>query len=53
MVAGGVLVGLFILIIEIIFKRYKERIDKDNEISQTATVHWKKRMNVGIGMINI
>ena len=53
MVAGGVLVGLFILIIEIIFKRYKEQIDKDHEMSRTAIIHWKKRIDVGIEMINI
>ncbi len=48
LVAGGVFVGLFILIIEIIFKRYKERIEEDHEISRTATIHWKKRVEVRI-----
>ncbi len=46
LVAGGVFVGLFILIIEIIFKRHKERLEKENDLSRTAIIHWKKRVEV-------
>ncbi len=47
LVAGGVFVGLFILVIEIIFKRHKERLEEDNKISRTALIHWRKRVEVG------
>jgi len=46
LVAGGVFIGLFILVIEIIFKRYKERLEKENQISRTALIHWKRRVEV-------
>jgi hypothetical protein len=46
LVAGGVFVGLFILVIEIIFKRYKERLEKKNQISRTALIHWKQKVEV-------
>lgn len=46
LVAGGVCAGLFILIIEIIFKRHRERLEKDQQISRTAAIHWKQRIEV-------
>jgi hypothetical protein len=52
LVAGGVFVGLFILVIEIIFKRHKERLEKENEISRTAVIHWRKRVEVKIVLKN-
>lgn len=42
------MVALFILIIEIIFKRHKEQLEKDNEISRAALIHWKRRVAVRI-----
>ncbi|CAF0819485.1 unnamed protein product [Rotaria sordida] len=45
LVAGGVIVGFFVLILEIIFKRQKERIQRENEISQKVMVYWKKKVD--------
>ena len=42
LVVGGVLVGLFLLTIEIVFKRRKERQEKEGELSRTAMIQWKK-----------
>ncbi|CAF2325608.1 unnamed protein product [Rotaria sp. Silwood2] len=43
LVAGGVFVGFFVLIIEIIFKRQKERKQRENEISRKVMIYWKKK----------
>ena len=42
LVVGGVLVGLFLLTIEIVFKRRKERQEKEGKLSRTAMIQWRK-----------
>ena len=42
LVLGGVVVGLFLLIVEIIFKRHKKRLENESELSRTALVQWRK-----------
>ena len=46
MVVGGVLVGMFLLVTEIIIKRQKERLENENELSRTALIRWKKSTRV-------
>ncbi|CAM4854833.1 unnamed protein product [Rotaria socialis] len=43
LVVGGVVLGFFILVIEIVFKRQKERIERERAITRTAIVYWKRR----------
>ena len=42
LVVGGVLVGLFLLTIEIVFKRRKERQQKEDRLSRTAMIQWRR-----------
>lgn len=42
--AGGIFAGFFLLAIEIAFKRRKERQEKDLQVSRSALVHWRKRI---------
>ncbi|UJR33351.1 hypothetical protein I4U23_020800 [Adineta vaga] len=44
LVVGGVLIGFFLLIVEIIIKRQKERLEHKSEISRTALIRWKKKV---------
>lgn len=46
LVVGGVLIGMFLLVTEIIIKRQKERLEKENELSRTALIRWKKSARV-------
>ena len=48
LVAGGIFAGFFLLAIEIAFKRRKDKRDKEVEVSRTAVVHWKKKIEVGV-----
>jgi hypothetical protein len=48
LVVGGIFVGFFLLTIEIIVKRHKQRLEKENEISRPALIRWKKRIKVRI-----
>lgn len=42
LILGGVVLGSFLLIVEIVFKRHKKRQDRETELSRTAKIHWKK-----------
>ncbi|CAF4707499.1 unnamed protein product, partial [Rotaria sp. Silwood1] len=44
LVAFGAIIGCFVLIIEIIFKRQKQRVQRENEIARNVMVYWKKRV---------
>ncbi|CAF1349247.1 unnamed protein product [Adineta ricciae] len=44
LVAGGIFAGFFLLAIEIAFKRRKDKRDKEVEVSRTALVHWRKKI---------
>jgi len=44
LVAGGIFAGFFLLAIEIAFKRRKERQEKEQQVSRTALVHWRKKI---------
>ena len=46
LVAGGIVAGFFLLAIEIAFKRFKEKQEKENEISRSALMHWRKSVEV-------
>jgi len=46
LITGGVIIGILILFLEIIFKRRKERKEVDYEISRSAISHWRKRIEV-------
>jgi hypothetical protein len=45
-VAGGIVVGFFLLAIEVVFKRYNEPKEKEEEISRTALIHWRRKVAV-------
>ena len=46
LVAGGIFAGFFLLAIEIAFKRRKERREKEMQVSRSALVHWRKKLEV-------
>jgi ionotropic glutamate receptor NMDA 1 len=46
LVAGGIFAGFFLLAIEIAFKRRKEKQEKDIEVSRSALIHWRKKIEV-------
>ena len=46
LVVGGILVGFILLIVEVIVKRQKERLEHKSEVSRTALIRWKKKANV-------
>ncbi|CAF0729637.1 unnamed protein product [Adineta ricciae] len=43
LVVGGILVGFILLIVEVIIKRQKERLEHKSEVSRTALIRWKKK----------
>ena len=53
MVAGGIFAGFFLLAIEIAFKRRKERQEKDIQVSRSALVHWRKRIEVSNDVLQV
>jgi ionotropic glutamate receptor NMDA 1 len=46
LVAGGIFAGFFLLAIEIAFKRRKEKQEKDIEVSRSALIHWREKIEV-------
>jgi ionotropic glutamate receptor NMDA 1 len=46
LVAGGIFAGFFLLAIEIAFKRRKEKQEKDIEVSRSALIHWRDKVEV-------
>jgi hypothetical protein len=48
LVVGGAVLGFFILVIEIVFKRQKERIEREKAIARTAMIYWRRRAEVRI-----
>ncbi|CAF1374204.1 unnamed protein product, partial [Rotaria sordida] len=44
LVAGGIFAGFFLLAIEIAFKRRKEKLEKEMEVSRNALLHWRKKI---------
>ena len=46
LVVGGILVGFVFLLVEVIIKRQKERLEHKSEVSRTALIRWKKKAKV-------
>lgn len=46
LVAGGIVMGIFLIFIEIAYKRYKDRKAKEQEVSRSAFATWRKNVEV-------
>lgn len=46
LVAGGIIMGIFLIFIEIAYKRYKDKKAKQHEISRNAFATWRKNVEV-------
>jgi ionotropic glutamate receptor NMDA 1 len=46
LVAGGIVMGIFLIFIEIAYKRYKDKKAKEAEVSRSAFATWRKNVEV-------
>ncbi len=46
LVAGGIVMGIFLIFIEIAYKRYKDKKVKQHEVSRNAFATWRKNVEV-------
>ena len=46
LVAGGILMGIFLIFIEIAYKKYKDKKARQHELSRNAFATWRKNIEV-------
>lgn len=47
MVAGGIVAGVFLIVIEIAYKRHRGLKEKELELAKTAADRWRGNIEVG------
>ena len=48
LVAAGIIMGIFLIFIEIAYKRYKDKKVKQHEVSRNAFATWRKNVEVKV-----
>jgi hypothetical protein len=51
MVAGGIVAGVFLIFIEIAYKRHRGLKEKELELAKTAADRWRSNIEVLIGRL--
>jgi ionotropic glutamate receptor NMDA 1 len=46
LVAGGVIVGIFLIFVEIAYKKRKDKKLKEHDLSRKAFANWRKNIEV-------
>ena len=49
MVAGGIVAGVFLIFVEIAYKRHRGLKEKELELAKTAADRWRGNIEVGLG----
>jgi ionotropic glutamate receptor NMDA 1 len=50
LVAGGILVGVFLIFIEITYKNRKDKKVREHDLMRNAVAQWRKNIEVFINM---
>lgn len=46
LVAGGVIVGIFLIFVEIVYKKRKDKNLREHELARKAFANWRKNIEV-------